>query len=882
MPLNRFSAYCIPLRRIVAAKEAACSPPVLTACAPRWSAPPSTRSRRGGSARRPPASGRFVPIEARAVRRLHVAAIADGNNRMSEGGGYTAGASNVVDLAKHCVARGDVAMLCAVILSPENVAKRGEGFFAMIREQIQRLLAAELTTRVFSSVGIRCEIYGDLTELRRKGGAAADVADGFQALANATEDAAEPRLRLVFGIGYGPDMAAELDLDVIVRTGMDDPGMLRLSGLRTHPGVVCVSTTKLWPALTTGDLDAAIATAKGLMVTSFAPGFDPAFIAEIIAEAAEIEPPAPMQLTLVVAAPAAAMIRAIEGLDAQVFRGAVAVEYRIEPREEPRIYGPPEGARWTITILSPRAARTLGGEQSYAAFLVPGQRMDAQVLPDTPSLGYANAHACDATPRAIVRGVLAAHRSLAAHPLLLGAERQMPAGRDEGARPWSPRVDAMMSELDRRPHRSAEELARAFAAGEVGSAERELIAEAFVAKHVRSAARTDLLLSGAGRRRAAVNYVLTAFGMYYRGADDASAARAGWEADADFAARFMLSVAACDERIFDYRGERETEEDANLRLTISAAFLQRVARGDGTAAVPEVDGAAVLAAIASCWRGIVARCGESCSPALLEGWRRALGGYCAANLGERAEGVVENPLALAFASGGEARQRAIEAITARCASVPPVVAARIERLLRAPARDPEGSAADQRELRALLYLADVGVSIGAGALFRTIALGAPGELVDGRMADSLERTASLADYAFRLANDLSGLLDSATGDRDSKQNCWSILVPKGLAGAARQEAIKAAFATCRGLVGWLEGELGHELSRLEAAWPAMHGAVRRAMIIGRRVYEVGHYDSLSIAQMGAIFDELDAPSSGPRSRADGAPLSTDNAASLRM
>jgi hypothetical protein len=154
----------------------------------------------------------------------------------------------------------------------------------------------------------------------------------------------------------------------------------------------------------------------------------------------------------------------------------------------------------------------------------------------------------------------------------------------------------------------------------------------------------------------------------------------------------------------------------------------------------------------------------------------------------------------------------------------------------------------------LLYLAEASSSVGAGLLFRTAALAAPASRVTPRSIAHLDAAAALLDYHVRLGNDLSGLLDFPGGDRDPKVNAGTILVPAAASGAAREAAIIQALATCRRLLAWLAGEVGGAIDRVAEAWPSMGTVLRRGVFVGRRVYEVGHYTTVSRAEMRAIMD----------------------------
>jgi hypothetical protein len=122
----------------------------------------------------------------------------------------------------------------------------------------------------------------------------------------------------------------------------------------------------------------------------------------------------------------------------------------------------------------------------------------------------------------------------------------------------------------------------------------------------------------------------------------------------------------------------------------------------------------------------------------------------------------------------------------------------------------------------------------------------------------LDAAAKLLDYHVRLSNDLSGFLGAERGDRDPKENACTLLVPTSMSGPAREALRVRALATCQRLASWLRGMGGEHVERLAAAWPSMGAIFRRGAFVGRRVYEMGHYTTLSRAQMSAIFDEAGA------------------------
>jgi hypothetical protein len=171
------------------------------------------------------------PFGSPRTSRLRAGAIADGTTRGGPNG-IAEGALRIVECAERCAERDDVALLAAFILSPQNVTRRKGrkgAFFAALHAEFLRLLEGVASGRLL--VGIRIETHGRLDRLERKGGAAARLAHVLELLCETTAAIPNPRLQLVFCIDYDEDTPLALGLDLLIRTGMEEPSVLRLSGL---------------------------------------------------------------------------------------------------------------------------------------------------------------------------------------------------------------------------------------------------------------------------------------------------------------------------------------------------------------------------------------------------------------------------------------------------------------------------------------------------------------------------------------------------------------------------------------------------------------------------------------------------------------------------
>jgi hypothetical protein len=741
---------------------------------------------------------------------LTVLILADGNRRSSSTRGYSGGARRIVSIAEHLARRRDVAAMVACILSPDNLAKRGNGFFLeLYREFLQ--LGVEIATRgALVASGVRLETWGDLGSLRARGGHAALLADAIEAVAAMTDAVDSPELRLILGVGYGPDTARELDVDILLRTGMEEPGVLRLSGLRTSSRVASVGTATLWPAIEPREIDELIALAARRTSPRFSRGHGISAIVELVVALAKADRDLPLRVTITTSAPRAAVIAAT----ARLFEGplvacaSLAVEHVGDERAAPDRHGS-KAARHLLRIVHGSPSGRPQGEGELLSVLLPGQRPPSFTLPDWLPLDHANVHACDSGAPGILAGIRAAARFSAAHPPLLGRDRlPLPAA-------------------DERPPAPAQPLSSASA--------RDALGDRFAARLLEWAAAAGLMRSGIAWRTAALNYALTAFYIHHRIPTEWDITGEAWEERAELTAKYMLLVAAGDEGIFDRILSGETPEQRWARLEASSRFLRGSLGAEGSRpALPRVDGAELLAAIAGEWRRIEERYRHTCLPAAAASFRAGLDSLYAGSLAEHRAGIGASPHLL---------------VEGPLAAVLAAVAARAPKKL-------DGSAATD-ELRALAYLVEAGGAIGAGLLFRTAALAAPAACVTDRAVAALDAAATLLDYHFRLSNDLSGFLESPSGDRDAKVNACTILVPASAVGAPRAAAIVGSLATCKSLAAWLGAEIRVQIAGVALAWPSMGNVLRRGVFVGRRVYEVGHYTTASRAEMSAIFAEAD-------------------------
>lgn len=343
-------------------------------------------------------------IEPPRAHDLTLLILADGNRRSSSGGGYSGGARRVVSIAEHLARRGGVATLVVCIISPDNIAKRGNGFFfELYKEFIQ--LGVEIETRgALVAAGVRMELWGDIESLRERGGHAVLLADAVEVVAGLTEGVASPELRLVLGIGYGRDTAEELDVDILLRTGMEEPGVLRLSGLRTCERIVTCATPTLWPDIEPGEIDEVIAGCERRKLTRLGRGQGVAAIVDLVDALSKADIAPPVGVTITTSASSEMLTAALDRLFAGPIRdcATIAVEHVWNEAVAPDRYGSQAGAPHVLRIVGDSSSRGLPTEEALRSVLAPGQRPSSFTLPDWLSLGHANVHACGTSAQALV------------------------------------------------------------------------------------------------------------------------------------------------------------------------------------------------------------------------------------------------------------------------------------------------------------------------------------------------------------------------------------------------------------------------------------------------------------------------------------------------
>lgn len=655
------------------------------------------------------------------------------------------------------------------------------------------------------------EVSGDLLTLRARGGRAAALADAIEAVVAMTDGVREPCLRLILGIGYRDDIARSLAADILVRTGMEEPGVLRLSGIEAHERAVAYATTTLWPHIEPTEVDEIIVRCKQHMAPELAPGHDIPLIVDLATSLSGAPMMVAAEVMVTTTASAAMLAEAFDAVPANALpEVSIELEGGLIPLLPRRTSSPHK-----LRIVK-HGVRT---DRRAVSVLAPGQAPPLFTLPDWLALGSANVFSCGTTAADLIEIIREAQRFSITHPALLGGDRPIGRGAAHHDEYAPLHVDA--------------------------GDDWDQLGDRFAAKMLRWAEGEGLLLSDRASRTAAMGYALTAFIIHFRVPAEWDVSEEAWERRAELTAKYMLIVAAGDEAIFDRVVDGEAPQRRLERLDASARLLLGALR-DGQARPAQLVHEKILVAIAEQWRSLLDE-HRGASVEVVKGFYAALEELYTASVTEHRPSLRSD---LPFEPG--LTSEAMGAPTSSLFEGPEAIA-RHARALMDNGSDEEA----QRELRALTYLSRVSGSIGAGLLFRASALAAPALAVPKDGLAALDEAARLIDYHVRLSNDMSGFLTSRGGDRDAKENACTILVPRSMSGATRERGVICAHATCRRLLAWLDGEVRGHVARVAEVWPWMGVILQRGTFVGRRVYEMGHYTTLPRRAMSAIFNELE-------------------------
>lgn len=779
----------------------------------------------------------------------------DGNSRVATNlEGYAAGADKVVACAEHLATRGDISTLVMCIASEQNAMKRDERFFQAVSDQFSRLRTNVFANGVLLRSNIRCRALGDLARLYAMGGARSSLVDETIAVCTATSSVSRPRLNVEFLLAYSDEIAWQSDIDLVVRTGAEEPDVVR-PGLSLPPNVPCAVTTTLWPQVNPEQVGSLIDFALRDQVPQFAPGYSIEFIEALLHTLPGARIPAPFRLTIPVCAPDKDIINMLKRVYGKQRCGpAVATHYLSSHGAVAQPYGADDDVWYSLRIVAAAQWQQFARE-SYDAIVAPGQHAGLARL--AMPAGAAHVHSCAEDIEHILHALNNAIRFPAKHTLLHGANRSQAAALAR-PNPWPTDLLDLLQRITTLPNLPIERLVSKYLPSDADDTEeRAMLIKGISVKMLMIALDEGLLLPDEPMRQGDRNYAYTGAYMMLRVPDECDPSGMNWEKSAEIAIRCMLAVSAGDNGVFDRILPGETPAEWSVRLEASARYFDAIAHNDTSVEPPNIRRARLVVAIGTQWQALLTR--PSSNEDLVRACRDALQRHYQANLRERAPDVVDNPLVQWLCLGGLPRREAVQEIEKRYTTTTPhPIGLRIRDLLGADVTDPARFQAVRNEVQLLLYLADTAHSIAVEVLFLFCALATPKEAITTTRLRILIAVGQLGDYTFRLANDLASLSEAVGGDQDqTKESSLSILIPKVASVLERAAKLRMARELGAELLDWLEEQLGKAMICLRAEWPSMAAKVERAVRIGRGVYEQSHYTKMTSDEMLELIRRVD-------------------------
>lgn len=768
----------------------------------------------------------------------------DGNGRIATNlAGYAAGADNVVACAEHFAQRGDVDTLVFCIVSDLNAQKRSAAFFEALTAQFARLRTNIVTKGHLIRHDIRCRVLGNLESLRHCGGARTTLVEEAEGVAEATNSVIRPLMHVEFWFAYSEDIAWQSDVDLVVRTGAEEAEVVR-PGMSLPPNVPCIVTPTLWPEALPAQIGALVDYALRDHVPQFAPGYDLDFVEKLRRLFPEARIPAPVDLTIPVCAPETDVLALLRRFHENAEDGfPLGMIYNGDSGEH--VFGPRDDL-WYRLRLVPAVRWPRVSSESFHAILAPGQHAGTVRL--AMPAGQAHVHSCVATADDVIVALNRAIHFPVKHVLLQGADRSQ-SGELKMKSPWSARLLDLMNEIPRQSNSTVEQFVRArMPKGKDTATEREWLIEGISAKVLARALTDGLLLPDENIRQNDRNHAYAGAYMMLRIPDEANTTEVHWEPAAEVAIRCMLAISTGNHGIFHRVYPGETTEQWRNRRESSAQFLTSMAQSPTHIAMPKTRDARLLRAIGAIWQELLgAR--EEAHPELVPACRDALRRHYLANMLNRSTEVVDNPLVHWLCIGGLPRREAFREIENRYARTTPApIAAKIRALLAADVIEEKRFQSVRREMKLLLYLADTAHSIGMEVLFLFGALTTPPEYSTAERLQALMTAGRIADYAFRLANDVARLNDGFEGDQNqNKESVLAILIPD----------LQMARELGRTKLAWLEGRLSRAIQELEQIWPSMATKVRRVIQMHQGIYAEADFTTFSSEKMMLLLHKLD-------------------------
>lgn len=751
-------------------------------------------------------------------------------------GGYPEGRRKTIEFVEVAAqGRFGLRSIATPLFSLKNIEGRSEKLLKHVYEELVRLYVDYRRGRILQRV--RVKLYGDLEKLKNMGGYAERCANIMEMISDATSLNRSPSVTWWLLAAYDSSALADLGIGGVIRSGMDELATIRLSSLDPHPGVAMVGVTDLGPQMTLDRLETEITELRtchpALMDTGYSLAFAEDLLAVLMREALN----EPFVVVLPVQGSPIELAELAEARASMFDRHGITIEH-VSASDATGLRTRTH-ARARVLIASPTTFHAMATHQEADAWLVPSRAGARACRLPHASLGDANVHLCGSTPEGVASGLCRAIHFQQAHPQLHGRERTVQhEARAAERRREAEHMKAVLRAIIQAPRDSVEVVANRW----TGSPAEEchLHWDLAAVRELQLAQVRGLLPPNAKWYKAAVGYAYTAVVTAYRASSDVDPPGEAWESLVGFLSPILMSVACTDEDIFE-RWEGESEEAQWERCCASEKYLTRRVLDDRYLPVPDIAGWERLLTVASYWETLRADRAPSAHPKVLHGFFQAVADLYAANVRELDAKTRRREV-------GQVLRGLARHSTLIGGSLPTWIHTRMSSLsLVGPGES--GWSQARLELAMWIDLCATRASIAAGIVCRALAMMVPASLMTEEAINQHDRVAAMMDFRFRLANDLASLTDSIEGDRDQKDNAWTILVPLGADGRQREEAIARAVATCQDVLERLDVELDREIAMLAESAPRLACLVSRSVDFGRQAYSGKHYGNLHLADL---------------------------------
>jgi hypothetical protein len=783
---------------------------------------------------------------------LHILYLPDGNNRTTQNlKGYAGGANTVVEVAHSTAKRGDVAVAVFCIISDLNAQKRPEAFFQALVEQFSRLWTSIVHKGYLIRADIRCRVFGNLEKLKTMGGARQKLVEEVEAVCKATESVIRPKMFMDFWLAYSTDIAYESDIDLVVRTGAEDPEVAR-PGLSLPLNVPCIVTKTLWPEVQPAEIEALIDGGLRDVQAQFGRGYDLTFAESLLRSLPLSRVPAKARLSLPVCAPEAEIIAMLQRVYANPQDGPEVLTQYFS-REGTVTFGATEDIWYTLRII-PAARWFEFAAESYDAIITPGQHAGTARL--AMPAGQAHVHSCVST----VDGVLDAfHRAVQfpmKHVLLHGADRSQAASL-KCSSPWSIDLLELMHAFAQHPQWSVEDVVRAHAPPEADIAtETAWRIQSLTAKVLGRALAEGLILPDEEmeRRLAPAAQSITTLLVSRSNAQVESTFD---ENAAEVVVRSLLALTAGEHGIFERVYPGETQVEKNKRIAAAAQGLAAEVEVWPGVAPEATRSARLVRLIRKQWQQLLdARL--SAGSEWVELVQGALRRHYGAKEREQAPEVLDNPHVQWLCFGGLPRREAMRDIEQRYASTTPrPIGERIRHLLETDVTEDGRFQQVRREMQALLYLAETTHRRGLEVLAFFCALAvAPNQLTKERL-QAIQLVGQLADYRLQISEDLADLDQVGQLDGKGKTSALTILLPKMASISDYMVQLRLARETGRKLKTCLDEEYRRALQALQTLGLDLTAMLDRVIQFRQNSSAADIQSAPSIAEIRAMLQDED-------------------------